>query len=52
MLENATIVIPDISGYTEFLIKTELEHNSHIMKELLEIIVDSNSVELILTNLS
>ncbi len=49
MVENATIVIPDISGYTEFLTKTELEHSSHIINELLEILVDSNRVELTLS---
>ena len=49
MLENATIVIPDISGYTEFLTKTELEHGSHIINELLELLVDLNSVELTLS---
>ncbi len=48
MLENATIVIPDISGYTEFLTKTELEHSSNIINELLELLVDSNNIELTL----
>src|SRR6476469_7227021 len=31
MAESATILIPDISGYTEFLTKTELVHSSHIL---------------------
>ena len=31
MAESATILIPDISGYTEFLTKTELVHSSHII---------------------
>lgn len=48
MLQNATIVIPDISGYTDFLTKTELEHSSHIINELLDLLVDSNTVELTL----
>jgi Protein of unknown function (DUF2652) len=48
MLETATIIIPDISGYTEFLTKTELEHSSHIINELLELLVDSNNIELTL----
>lgn len=48
MLQNATIVIPDISGYTEFLTKTELEHSSHIINELLDLLVDCNTVELTL----
>src|SRR5213083_2597434 len=29
MAESATILLPDISGYTEFLTKTELVHSSH-----------------------
>lgn len=39
MAESATILIPDISGYTEFLTKTELVHSSHIINELLEAIL-------------
>jgi len=35
MTDHATILIPDISGYTEFLSKTELDHSSHIINELL-----------------
>ncbi len=42
MTENATIFIPDISGYTNFLSKTELDHSSHIINELLELLVESN----------
>ena len=46
MLKNATIIIPDISGYTDFLTKTELEHSSHIINELLDLLVDCNNIEL------
>ena len=35
MADSATILIPDISGYTEFLTKTALVHSSHIINELL-----------------
>jgi len=42
MAESATILIPDISGYTEFLTKTELVHSSHIINELLEAILIAN----------
>ena len=38
MPDYATILIPDISGYTEFLSKTELDHSSHIISELLELL--------------
>ena len=37
MTEKATILIPDISGYTEFLTKTALVHSSHIINELLDL---------------
>src|SRR5205823_14608725 len=43
MAESATILLPDISGYTEFLTKTELVHSSHIINELLEAILAANS---------
>ena len=46
MLKNATIIIPDISGYTDFLTKTELEHSSHIINELIDLLVDCNNIEL------
>ncbi|MFL6581581.1 MAG: DUF2652 domain-containing protein [Burkholderiales bacterium] len=45
MAESATILIPDISGYTEFLTKTELVHSSHIINELLETILAANERE-------
>jgi hypothetical protein len=43
MTENATIFIPDISGYTDFMSTTELEHSSHIINELLDLLVQSNA---------
>jgi len=49
MAESATILIPDISGYTEFLTKTELVHSSHIINELLEAILAANSGEFMLS---
>ena len=45
MADSATILIPDISGYTEFLTKTELVHSSHIINELLEAILAPNEGE-------
>jgi hypothetical protein len=49
MAESATILIPDISGYTEFLTKTELVHSSHIINELLEAILAANSGQFVLS---
>lgn len=40
-MKKATILIPDISGYTQFLTKTELSHSTHIINELLQVIADS-----------
>ncbi len=41
IMQQATILIPDISGYTHFLTKTELSHSTHIVNELLQVIADS-----------
>lgn len=43
MAEKAIILIPDISGYTEFTNATEIDHAAHIVTELLELIVNSNT---------
>ena len=51
MTENATILIADISGYTEFLTKTELVHSSHIINELLNLIVASNTLDFTLSEI-
>ena len=51
MALNASIFIADISGYTEFLSSTELEHSSHIINELLKVLVDSNTTDLTLAEI-
>jgi hypothetical protein len=38
--------IPDIGGFTKFINETEIRHSQHIIKELLEIIVDANTLGL------
>jgi len=35
----ATILIPDISGFTEFITSTELEHGAHTINLLIDSIV-------------
>jgi len=40
------IFIPDISGFTEFVHTTEITHSQHIIEELLESIIDGNSIGL------
>ena len=44
MAEQAIILIPDISGFTDFTSTTEIDHSAHIMTELLELIVASNEI--------
>jgi hypothetical protein len=51
MAEKATILIPDISGFTEFTGKTALDHSSHIINELLDLIVRSNELEFTLAEI-
>ena len=34
-------MIPDISGYTKFLSKTELSHSTHVVNELLQVLADT-----------
>lgn len=38
--------IPDISGFTKFITQTEIEHSEHIIKMLLEGLVDANALGL------
>jgi len=45
MAEQAIILIPDISGFTEFTSITEIDHAAHIITELLELIVESNETD-------
>jgi len=42
MAERALILIPDISGFSDFTSTTEIDHSAHITAELLELIVESN----------
>jgi len=49
--ERATILIPDISGYTEFVSRTELDHSSHILNHLLEVIVDSVDADFVVSEI-
>ena len=46
MQNRGLIFIPDISGFTKFINETEIEHSRMIIQELLEIIINSNSMGL------
>ena len=44
--QPALLFIPDISGFTRFVNETEILHSQHIVQELLEILIDSNQLNL------
>lgn len=41
---NSFIFLVDISGFTNFVNQTEIEHSGHIIAELLESVIDSNEL--------
>ena len=47
-MSKSLLFIPDISGFTEFVQTTEANHSQHVISELLEILVESNTQELLL----
>jgi hypothetical protein len=40
------LFIPDLSGFTKFVHETEISHSEHIIKELLEALIDANEMDL------
>jgi hypothetical protein len=46
MPKNAILFIPDISGFTEFVQHTAINHSKHIISELLELLIESNHMGL------
>ena len=46
MTQNAILFIPDISGFTEFVHNTDIYHSRHIISELLELLIDHNTINL------
>jgi len=49
--ENTLLFIADISGFTRFINETEITHSSHIISELLEIIIDKNNINLLVAEI-
>ena len=45
-IQPALLFMPDISGFTQFVNSTEIEHAQSIIQELLEIIIESNQIGL------
>ncbi|WP_211093358.1 MULTISPECIES: DUF2652 domain-containing protein [Flammeovirga] len=39
---KSLLFLPDISGFTEFIQNTEVEHSQHVIAELLDILIQSN----------
>ena len=46
MEDLALLYIPDISGFTEFMMQTEIDHSQGIISDLIEAIINSNTLEL------
>lgn len=45
-VQPALLFMPDISGFTEFVSNTEITHAQSIIQEVLEIIIESNQINL------
>ncbi len=48
MADHSLIFLPDISGFTEFVHTTAVEHSQHIIAELLELLIDHQDLGLTL----
>ena len=46
MENKGLLFIPDISGFTQFVSQTDIEHSRLIIQELLEILINSNQIGL------
>jgi hypothetical protein len=46
MENRGLLFIPDISGFTRFVNEMEIEHSRYIIQELLEILINANSIDL------
>lgn len=45
-MKPSLLFLPDISGFTEFVNTTEVAHSQHVISELLEVLLDANSIKL------
>lgn len=45
-MSKSLLFIPDISGYTQFVQTTEIEHSQHVIAELLEVLINANTQNL------
>lgn len=44
--QQGLLLIPDISGFTEFVTEVEISHSEHIITELLELLINTDSLDL------
>jgi hypothetical protein len=44
--DTSLLFNPDISGFTDFVNQTEISHNRHFISKLLEIIIDSDNLNM------
>ncbi len=44
--KKSFVFIPDISGFSNFVNSTEISHSEHIISELIELIINSNDLDL------
>lgn len=51
MMKESLLFIPDISGFTNFVQTTEVEHSQHVIAELLEVLLAANTQELTLAEI-
>lgn len=45
-MAKSLLFIPDISGFTKFVQTTEVEHSQHVIAELLEVLIEANTLNL------
>ena len=45
-MNKSLLFLPDISGFTEFVQSTEIEHSQHVISELLEVLIEANTIDL------
>lgn len=45
-MAKSLLFIPDISGFTQFVQTTEVEHSQHVIAELLEVLISANTQDL------
>jgi len=48
---QSLLFLPDISGFTKFIHETEIEHSQHIIQGLLEVLLNTNKIDLIVSEI-